>query len=234
MRVAVSTLNDTITEFITSTLAGFSTWADTAPLPHHITGITVDDTAVYGTPTGTGTTIAYTEPDLSNLTPELVEEFIAHCASWSFPNLHPDSIWALQYTSVAPDPLWPMISVAVICSPARTGRWLPDTRAEARDANLSGPETFSSDRNLSGFYAEAQLWRLAHWVDAGIDLETAGRMHMAAVAVQVAVHEAHEQTIGGDGELISDPHRPGVRPATVMIEFGNGIIVEGRNLACET
>jgi hypothetical protein len=48
MRVAVSTLTDTITEFITSTLAGFSTWADSStPLPHHIVGITVDDTVVY-------------------------------------------------------------------------------------------------------------------------------------------------------------------------------------------
>ena len=97
MRVAVPTLTDTITEFITNTLAGFSAWADsTTPLPHHIVGITVDDTVVYGTPTGTGTPIEYTEPDLHDLTPELIEEFVAHCATWSFPNLHPDSIWALR------------------------------------------------------------------------------------------------------------------------------------------
>jgi hypothetical protein len=126
-----------------------------------------------------------------------------------------------------------MISVAVICNPARTGRWLPDTRAEARTANLSGPETFSADRNLSGFYAEAQLWRLARWVDAGVDLGTAGRMHMAALAVQVATHEAYEQAITVDGTLISDPHQPGVNPAVIAIEFDNGIVVEGRNLACQ-
>jgi hypothetical protein len=217
------------TTFVDRTLAGFGHVDGFAPVAHDVSHVMCGDVTVWGSADVPvqAVIVAGASCDIAD---EVVELFVAGCSMWSFPNLHPDSMFALDFSAQFPDPQWPFICVSVAAAPRGAGRWLDDTRVAAKAAR-SSPESFSFDNNLSGFYANAQLDRLGSWCDAGVDLLDAARMHMVALGCQVAVHEAFEQTVLPSGGLVCDPHVPGSQ-MPVTVTFSSGVQVVGSNLAC--